>query len=133
MILFTIACLGTLIFNCSPISGAWDPAVRAAGKCYSMATFRNIGLFNTCVNVITDILFATLPLPLIWKLQTNRRTRVSLGVILSLGYFACAAGLVKGVKQANFLKIKDASLYVPFPSQKRSLRPTPPIMLISAQ
>lgn len=111
MICFTLACLGTLIFNCNPISGAWNPAVRAKGYCYSQATFRNIGLFNTVVNVTTDVMYATIPIPLIWQLRANIRTRVSLVLILSLGYFACAAGIVKGVKQANFLSIKDSTFW----------------------
>ncbi|KAF8461630.1 hypothetical protein BDZ91DRAFT_699494 [Kalaharituber pfeilii] len=111
MICFNFACLGTLIFNCSPISGAWDPVVRAKGYCYSMKTFRNIGLFNTVVNVTTDIMYATIPIPLIWRLQFNLRTRITLVLILSLGYFACICGIVKGVKQANFLTIKDPTFW----------------------
>ncbi|KAI5779939.1 hypothetical protein DFH27DRAFT_364236 [Peziza echinospora] len=111
MVCFTIACLGTLIFNCSPVAGAWDPKVKAAGHCYSKTVFKNIGLFNTVVNVVTDVMFATIPIPLIWKLQIGTRTRISLALILGLGYFACAAGIVKGVKQANYLKIKDSTFW----------------------
>lgn len=92
MVCFTIACLGTLTFNCSPIAGAWDPVVKAKGYCYSMATFRNIGLFNTVVNV-------------------NLRTRTSLVLTLGLGYFACVAGIVKAVEQAKFLTIKDSTFW----------------------
>lgn len=111
MVCFTIACLGTLIFICSPIAGAWDPVVRAKGHCYSLEIFRNIGLFNTVVNVMTDVMFATIPIPLIWRLQANLRTRISLVLTLSLGYFACAAGIVKGVKQVNFLRMKDSTFW----------------------
>lgn len=111
MACFTIACLGTLIFNCNPIAGAWDPVIRKNGHCYSQENFKNIGLFNTIVNVTTDVMYATIPIPLIWQLQTTMRTRISLVLILSLGYFACAAGIVKGVKQANFMKIQDATFW----------------------
>ncbi|KAI5776376.1 phosphatidylserine decarboxylase [Geopyxis carbonaria] len=111
MIAFTLACEGTLIFNCWPIAGAWDPAVALKGHCYSLKTFGQIGMFNTCINVITDVLFATLPVPLIWALKMNRRAKVSLIMILGMGYFAVAAGLVKGIKQANFLDIKDPTYW----------------------
>ncbi|TGZ76378.1 hypothetical protein EX30DRAFT_399299 [Ascodesmis nigricans] len=111
MILFSLACMGTLIFNCWPVNGAWDPAVRKVAKCYSPATFTSIGLFNTSMNVITDVIFATIPIPLIWNLQMNRRAKIALGGILSLGYFACIAGIIKGVKQSNSRKAKDSTFH----------------------
>lgn len=111
MLCFSFACMCTLIFNCWPVNGAWDPAVKKVAKCYSPANFTRIGLFNTSVNVITDVIFATLPIPLIWNLQMNRRTKIALCGILSLGYFACVAGIIKGVKQANSMKAKDSTFY----------------------
>jgi len=108
---FTIACLCTLIFNCNPIAGAWDPEVRAKGYCYSKANFRNIGLFNTVINVTTDVMFATIPIPLIWQLQLNLRARISLIFILSLGFFASAAAIVMGVKQAQYLTLEDPTFW----------------------
>lgn len=36
--------------------------------------------------MFTDILFATLPIPLIWSLQLQRRIRIYLIAILSGGY-----------------------------------------------
>lgn len=38
------------------------------------------------VNIITDVLFASLPIPIVWNLQVNLRTKISLVAILSLGY-----------------------------------------------
>lgn len=38
------------------------------------------------VNILTDVLFATMPIPLVWQLQLNTRTKLSLITILSLGY-----------------------------------------------
>lgn len=43
-------------------------------------------IFITAINIASDILFATLPAPIIWSLQVNRKTKVTLVVILSLGY-----------------------------------------------
>lgn len=58
-------------------------------------------------NIITDVLFATIPIPLIWKLQLNTRKRISLIVVLSLGWFACAAAIIKAVQQWNVLTDPD--------------------------
>lgn len=82
-------------------------------KCFSMNTFRNIGMFNSIVNILTDFLFASLPVPLIWELQVNLRTKLTLASILSLGFFASAAAIVKCVKQWNVLEDPDWTVYVP--------------------
>lgn len=36
-------------------------------------------------NLVSDVLLAVLPVPMVWKLQTNVRTRISLCIILGLG------------------------------------------------
>lgn len=36
--------------------------------------------------IFTDILLSTLPVPLVWQLQLDRRKRVYLVLVLSLGY-----------------------------------------------
>lgn len=104
-----ITCAGTLIWQCVPVRAAWDTKLRQqpGTRCWSTDTFTAIGLFNSSVNCITDFLFAFLPIPIIIKLQVNFRTKISLAVILSLGYVACSAGIVKAVKQYGFFKEKD--------------------------
>lgn len=61
-------------------------------------------------NIVTDILFATLPIPLVWKLKINIRTKISLIVILSLGWFACGAAIVKAAQQYTVLDDPDWSV-----------------------
>jgi hypothetical protein len=41
---------------------------------------------NSAINIFTDFVFATLPIPVIWPLQINMRTKITLLCILSLGY-----------------------------------------------
>lgn len=113
LVLMTVACAGTLIFQCLPVQAAWEASLRpppfgtGTARCYNMDTFRNLGLMNSAFNIATDILFAALPIPLIWQLQLNTRTKVSLIAILSLGWFACAAGIIKAVKQYYVLTDPD--------------------------
>ncbi|KAK3073517.1 hypothetical protein LTR53_004856 [Teratosphaeriaceae sp. CCFEE 6253] len=106
---FAIACLGTLIFACVPVQAQWTPALRAdpATKCFSNSTYSFIGLFNAVVNICTDVLFAVLPIPIIVKLQVNLRTKITLALILSLGFFACAAGIIKANLQTKFIMAPD--------------------------
>lgn len=76
------------VFQCLPVNAAWDFTVKMdpTTKCYSISIFRSIGLFNGSINIFTDFVFASLPIPIILPLQINMRTKVSLIAILSLGY-----------------------------------------------
>lgn len=104
-----IACTGTLVFACIPVSANWDFAERMkpTTRCYSGNTYGFIGLFNSVINIITDVLFAILPIPIILKLQVNKRTKISLIIVLSLGFFACIAGILKARLQVRVLDTPD--------------------------
>lgn len=104
LVCFMLACTGTLVFQCWPIRAVWTFQFE---YCFSNATFAAIGLTNTSINCATDFLLATLPVPVIIRLHVNKRTKMTLALILSVGYFACAAGIVKAVKQATFFDETD--------------------------
>ncbi|KAF2828696.1 hypothetical protein CC86DRAFT_404593 [Ophiobolus disseminans] len=120
---FTLTCLGTLvsrddnpaIFQCIPVAATWDMRLRAPpfgtgnAKCFSGPTFSRIGLMNAVVNITTDFMLAIVPIPLIWKLQLNIQARISLVAILSLGFFAAIAGIIK---QTNATQFRDPEPYV---------------------
>ena len=114
---FTISCAGTLIFNCgTKVAANWDFELRTTGqaKCFSNQTFTNIGIFNSSINIATDVLFALLPVPIVWSLQTNLRTKLTLVFILSLGLFACVASIIKTVAQAHVLGDPDWTFHDTF-------------------
>ena len=71
-------------------------------------------LITIAFNILTDALFATMPIPLIWQLQLNLRTKVSLIVVLSLGWFACAASIIKTIQQYNVLTTPDWTVHDSF-------------------
>ncbi|KAI1845733.1 hypothetical protein JX265_000088 [Neoarthrinium moseri] len=66
-------------------------------QCFSQETFLTISTFNGVTNIITDAIFVVLPVPMIIGLQVNIRTKISLILILSLGFFACVASIVRVV------------------------------------
>ncbi|KAH7310935.1 hypothetical protein BKA65DRAFT_600993 [Rhexocercosporidium sp. MPI-PUGE-AT-0058] len=111
LIAFTIACWGTLIFWCLPVKAFWDVSLRRlpTTHCYPQVHFTNISLMNTSFNMFTDVLLATLPVHVIWKLQINSRQKISLIGVLSLGYGAVGLGVVKAIKQVELAKDKDAT------------------------
>ncbi|KAJ8118375.1 hypothetical protein OPT61_g632 [Boeremia exigua] len=109
---FTIGSTFAIIFQCNPVAAGWDYSLRPpAGdaKCYDAIIFKNVGVFNSSVNIATDLLFALIPIPMVWKLQVNLRTRIGLAVVLSLGLFASAIAIYKTPMQANFFKETDWS------------------------
>ncbi|OAL04682.1 hypothetical protein IQ06DRAFT_374056 [Phaeosphaeriaceae sp. SRC1lsM3a] len=120
LIFMTLGCGGSLVWQCLPVAAAWDYSLRppplgtGSAKCYSNIVFRNLGLMNSIFNIVTDVLFACLPVPLIWRLQLNLRTRLSLIAILSLGWFACCAAIVKTVYQWRIFEDTDWSVYDSF-------------------
>lgn len=104
------------------------PIGKGNAKCFSGKTFSRIGLMNagswtgfsllqlphtnstpTVVNITTDFILAIVPIPLIWKLQLNIQARISLVAILSLGFFAAIAGIIK---QTNANLFRDPEPYV---------------------
>ncbi|KAK0610956.1 hypothetical protein B0T14DRAFT_570888 [Immersiella caudata] len=111
---YTLFAFITFLTWCRPISGLWE---RTPGtKCYNRELYRDFGLFNAACNITTDVLFATLPVPLIWSLQLQRRTRLYLIGILSGGYFAVALGVAKAVFIIAFVHERDGTFqpWAPF-------------------
>ncbi|PSN73976.1 hypothetical protein BS50DRAFT_670466 [Corynespora cassiicola Philippines] len=112
LIIFTLGSTLAIIFQCIPVRAGWDHKYRAEHpetKCYDPEIFKNVGVFNSSINIATDLLFALIPIPMIWKLQVNFRTKVGLGVILGLGFFASAIAIYKTPMQYNFFKEPDWS------------------------
>ncbi|KAJ5502236.1 hypothetical protein N7463_005110 [Penicillium fimorum] len=93
MALYTTICFLTLIFECHDVRANWDPAVKS--KCFSRTQLLTLSYTNTALNILTDLIFAVLPVFMLRHLQVNRRVKASLVCILGLGIFACAAAFVK--------------------------------------
>ncbi|KAM7196240.1 hypothetical protein V8F20_007080 [Naviculisporaceae sp. PSN 640] len=107
--IYTLFALSTFLTFCQPISAQWDRSKPF--KCYNRELYRDFGLFNAACNIFTDVAFATLPIPLIWSLQLQRRIRIYLIAILSGGYFAVALGVAKAVFIIAFVHERDGTFY----------------------
>ncbi|KAJ6012693.1 hypothetical protein N7522_003048 [Penicillium canescens] len=93
MTLYTAICFLTLMFECKDIRTNWDKNV--VSECFSSRQLLILSYTNTALNILTDLIFAFLPILMLRHLQVNRRVKASLVCILGLGIFACAAAFVK--------------------------------------
>ncbi|KAI8314782.1 hypothetical protein K4K59_002296 [Colletotrichum sp. SAR11_240] len=83
----------------------WDKSVDST--CWSIEVLQGLSYANVTLNILTDLLFATIPIPMLWGLNVHRRARISLVAVLGLGVFACAAACVKSVYIVNYGKLGD--------------------------
>jgi hypothetical protein len=75
-----------LLFNCHPIAYFWHQVDGTiTGKCLPKGTLLDIAYLYSILSMLCDIALGTLPAFLVWKLQMNRRTKLAVGGILSLG------------------------------------------------
>ena len=83
----------TTIFQCRPISAAWNIEIQPADKqCMSVM---KVYYFSTAFSILTDLLLCIIPLPLLWKLKLPRREKVIVTLIFGLGLFASVASIMR--------------------------------------
>ncbi|KAJ2986878.1 hypothetical protein NUW58_g3174 [Xylaria curta] len=112
--IYTIFAFLTLFLYCQPLSGFWD--ITSGAKCYSLELFIRFGLANTALSIFTDILLASLPIPVIWQLQLKTKLRVYLIIMLALGWGAVGIGIVKAINQINYNPFGDSTFNVGVPT-----------------
>ena len=69
-----------MLLECRPLSKVWDPTVKA--KCIKPET---LWIVMGSLNVLTDLLLLTIPLPSLWRLQMRSRTKLQVAGIFSIG------------------------------------------------
>ena len=71
------------MFQCFPVSFFWNKA--EAGSCIDVHILEGLTYLYGAINAITDFTFGLLPLALIYNLQMDRKTKILLAPILSMG------------------------------------------------
>jgi hypothetical protein len=61
------------------------PENQAKGKCVPSTISLALAYEQAAVQTLSDIIFAVLPIPLLWNATMDRRSKISAGLILSLG------------------------------------------------
>ncbi|KAF7595229.1 hypothetical protein BBP40_006975 [Aspergillus hancockii] len=72
------------LFECRPIHYIWDYGMMSS-QCVSKDFLIDIAYIHSVIAAVCDLTLGILPLFMIWKLQMNRRAKISLGAILGLG------------------------------------------------
>lgn len=91
IVMWWIASFWDTIFQCVPAQASWDKSIKNA-KCQSI---RGAALGTGISNLILDVAFLLLPVPMIWRLHVSKRIKVSLTGIFLLGGFVCATSVIR--------------------------------------
>lgn len=83
VVIWTTAIFFYNVFQCSPIQGQWD--IRLDAKCVSGSSYVSAAYAFSVLAVVSDWLYALIPIPMIWGVKMNSQTKLSVMVILSLG------------------------------------------------
>lgn len=83
-----------VLFQCDDIRSNYDFTIPK--KCWATAVTTGLAYMAFSLNIFTDLVFAIfIPIPMLWSLNVNPRTRNILIAILGLGLFGCIAGCVR--------------------------------------
>ncbi|KAJ5210990.1 hypothetical protein N7491_010805 [Penicillium cf. griseofulvum] len=76
--------------ECIPIESIWNSDIK--GKCINLVAF---SYFTNITNLITDVWVFLLPLPIIFRLQINRRRKFEIACVFAIGLFTCGVTLAR--------------------------------------
>lgn len=79
---WVVGCLISVLLQCIPLRKVWEPWTE--GTCINLFLTQ---LVVSIPNIITDIAILALPIPHVWRLQTNLTQRILLCAIFLLGSF----------------------------------------------
>ncbi|KAG9959927.1 hypothetical protein KCU61_g7062, partial [Aureobasidium melanogenum] len=94
----------TVLLQCKPLKATWDPS---AGTCSSQAIIVHISYFVTACSITTDFACAVMPFIILWKLQMRKRLKFTVAAMLSLGFLASAATIVRIKYLDSYFAIHD--------------------------
>ncbi|KAJ4311015.1 hypothetical protein N0V84_010671 [Fusarium piperis] len=82
------------MFQCSPVEKQWDFRITG-GQCVSADQIVSAAYAISAMTIISDWLYAILPIPMLWTVKMTKTAKATVIVILGLGIFASIATLVR--------------------------------------
>ncbi|KAH6709527.1 hypothetical protein BKA61DRAFT_614489 [Leptodontidium sp. MPI-SDFR-AT-0119] len=110
MIAFTVFYFFLVIFQCKPTSYFWGQYEGQKGSCINVAAIPNASIAHSALSFTADWILGLLPVALIWDLKMNTRTKVSVGILMSLGLLAGVATMIR-VPYIKVLALTDDFLF----------------------
>ncbi|KAL1966249.1 hypothetical protein VTN77DRAFT_4602 [Rasamsonia byssochlamydoides] len=100
--LYSLAGVIVATFGCTPIEGGWDITIEA--KCVDKKAFYYVA---AVCNIVSDFATMALALRMVWKLQMQRKQRIWLVLLFTVGSFACIVSIIRVVTMLPTLKSTD--------------------------
>jgi hypothetical protein len=72
------------IFQCTPVEAQWDFTIQPQ-KCVSGNSFVAAAYSISVLSIVSDWMYAIMPIFMIWSVQMNLQKKLTVGFILSLG------------------------------------------------
>lgn len=95
------------LMQCIPLHAVWDLLQMTEAKCWSNDAIRVNIICTSAVNIMTDFIFALLPISFLRKVQRPLRERIIIGVLMALGIFTGVASIMKMVSSITFGRTGD--------------------------
>lgn len=83
------------ILQCSPPSFFYNQVLGAKGQCMNVNILPNATIAHSVIGAVCDLVFAGLPVAMLWNVQLNKRTKIVIAVLLGMGAVAGIALLVR--------------------------------------
>lgn len=84
MISIMFLCVAT--FQCDPPSYFYEQVFGAKGKCLPTNVFPDVTYVHSALGALCDLVFATLPIAMLWDVQLNKRTKAVVALLLGMGF-----------------------------------------------
>lgn len=84
------------ILQCRPVAAAWDTSLQPH-LCFTRGQLERIIISQAIISVVSDFVFASYPILILWKVQMKLSTKVSLCCLMGIGVFTGACCIVRTV------------------------------------
>lgn len=72
------------LFQCKPVAAQWDTTIPGY-QCIAAIEVVNAAYALSVLNIVTDWLYALLPIPMIWNAKMTTQAKMTVALVLSLG------------------------------------------------
>ncbi|RLM00667.1 hypothetical protein CFD26_108692 [Aspergillus turcosus] len=78
---------------CLPVRGFWDHSVPSTCRSFAVTW-----CLNAALQIVTDIVVVTTPIPTLARLRLPHRQKVAVILVFALGFFVCAMSIIRLVR-----------------------------------
>lgn len=72
------------VFQCKPVAAQWDYTIPNY-TCASTAQVVDVAYALSVLSILSDWLYALLPIPMLWKATMTPQAKITVSVVLGLG------------------------------------------------